>query len=1069
MIVDAQFYTGSNQPFGQNRVQYNSFAWQRYNFQEFEIYFTVSGKSTAIYTAKSAHKFKQVIERKLDIDLTDKLQIIVYNSLTEFRQSNIGLTNNENTNIGGVTQLSDNKLFVYFDGSHEHLDEQIKKGLSEVAFNKIIYGNNWREAIKSSTTVSMPAWFKPGLLAYLKQDWNTDIDNRVKDAVMSGKFKNLNWLEGEDAELAGVALWNYISSVYGEKMIPNIIYLTRVSKNVESGFLFSIGATIDNVVAGVIHYYRSRYIEDDMSKQAITLEEVPVKTKKRYTKYTQFKVSPDGKYASYVTYELGQYRVWIKDLTRGKTRKIGQGSYRLDRIPDYSFPVTVWHPSSTTFVYSEERKGKLVLNLYDVASKKTDTRTILRLQKILSMNYSPDGKKMIFSAVSKGQTDIYLYNPIGNSQKQLTHDFYDDFQPNFVNNGTQIIFASTRPDDTLRKEKKPKIEFQNATTDLFVLDIEHPKLRLQRITKTPFANESYPAEYSKGNYTYLSDETGIRNRYRAYYDSTISSIDTSIHYRYFSVSEQLTNFDRNILEFSTIKSRENYTYLILKDGEYHFYTSSFSKDSAVEPDDVKYTKFMKSVLLKNDAYEENITPTESEDDEEQKKGEIDINNYQFEEDVQKKDVETETIEVVFSEDTQPIKTVKNTGKEEQKDSIDFKLPRQELYETNFTINQMVAQIDNAFLTPTYQRYDGEGYRNSGFNELIKVGASDLFEDYRLIGGFKLPVNLNNTEYLLVFEDLKSRLDKKYLLSRRTFKQVGQNYVEKKQTLLFKYALKYPINEVASLRLTSNLRYDRDVLLSTEQATLTYPTQHDYFGGLKMEYIYDNARKKGLNILDGTRLKLWGEFYHQLDKEKTDFFVLGADVRHYQKIHRSFYWASRIATSTSFGHQKLLYYMGGVDNWLFAKFDNSVVPSATQGYQFQTIATPMRGFFQNTRNGNSFAVINNELRLPIFKYFSKKPIKSDFLENFMIIGFGDVGTAWTGSNPYDTKNSFNTTIVKGANYEIILKNQKEPIVYGYGGGLRSRIFGYYVRFDIAWGVDDHILLKPVKYLSLSLDF
>jgi hypothetical protein len=1062
--VFTQFYTGSNQPFGQNRVQYNSFMWQRYNFEEFEIYFTASGKNTAIYTAKSAHKYLAEIEKRLDVELEDQLQIVVYNTLSEFRQSNIGLTNDENSNIGGVTQTSGEKLFVYFDGVHEHLDQQIKKGISEVIINKIMYGDNWREAIKNSTMLALPSWFKEGLLAYLKQDWNTAIDNKVKDAITSGKFKNLNWLEGEDAELAGIALWNYIATVYGEKMIPNIIYLTRISRNVESGFLFTIGASLNNISSNFVHYYRQRYQIDDQNKQNIPTEPLPIKTKKRYTTYQQFKISPDEKYASFVTYELGQYKVWVEELATKKRKKIGQGSYRLDRIPDYTYPVTTWHPGSEVFAYIEERKGNLQLNLYDVNEKKKQHRNILRLQKVLSMSYSPDGRKMVFSAVAKGQSDIYIYNPIGNSQKQITNDIYDDLNPQFVNNATQVIFSSNRTSDTLRFESKPNIALHGYNHDIFIINISQPSLRLQQITKTPFAHETQPMEYQTNNYTYLSNENGITNRYRAYYDSTISSIDTSIHYRYFSVAEQLTNFDRSIIEFSTIASKKSYTYTIYKDGKYHFHKGRFDQDTPVENDNITFTHFMDGVLRSNKALPKpkstfNTESTATDPNE------IDINNYQFDEDIQP---EIEKVEVKFEEDTSPIKVIEQQ-KTIEKDSITFKLPRQELYATNFTINKIVSQLDNAFLTPSYQRYDGGGYRNSGFNELIQVGAADLFEDYRLIGGFKIPLNLNNTEYLVAFENLKRRLDKKYLASRRSFREIDQFNVKKIQTYEFKQALKYPFNEIASARLTSGLRYDRNITLSTEPVSLTTPSINDYFGNLKLEFIYDNVRKKGLNILDGMRFKLWGEFNHQLDKKQTDFFVLGADIRHYQKIHRTFYWASRLATSTSFGNQKLIYYLGGVDNWLFAKFDNSVIPSATQGYEFQTIATPMRGFFQNTRNGNSFAVLNNELRFPVVKYFSKKPIKSNFLENLMFIGFGDIGTAWTGTNPYDPENSFNTTIVNGANYEIIIKNQKEPIAYGYGFGARSKIFGYYVRFDMAWGIDDNVRLKPVRYLSLSLDF
>ena len=112
-----------------------------------------------------------------------------------------------------------------------------------------------------------------------------------------------------------------------------------------------------------------------------------------------------------------------------------------------------------------------------------------------------------------------------------------------------------------------------------------------------------------------------------------------------------------------------------------------------------------------------------------------------------------------------------------------------------------------------------------------------------------------------------------------------------------------------------------------------------------------------------------------------------------------------------------------------------------------------------------------MNVPIFKYLYKRPIRSDFAQNFQIIAFGDVGTAWTGPDPYSDKNSLNTTIIGTATSPLLitLKTQHNPIVGGYGWGMRSRIFGYFVRLDRAWGVQDGIVLKPLWQISLSLDF
>ncbi|MBL0043835.1 MAG: hypothetical protein IPP33_05290 [Flavobacteriales bacterium] len=67
-------------------------------------------------------------------------------------------------------------------------------------------------------------------------------------------------------------------------------------------------------------------------------------------------------------------------------------------------------------------------------------------------------------------------------------------------------------------------------------------------------------------------------------------------------------------------------------------------------------------------------------------------------------------------------------------------------------------------------------------------------------------------------------------------------------------------------------------------------------------------------------------------------------------------------------------MGGVDNWLFPKVNADNPIDATQNYFYQSLVLPVRGFFYNTRNGNSFAVMNTELRVPIFKYLLNKPIR-----------------------------------------------------------------------------------------------
>ena len=128
-----------------------------------------------------------------------------------------------------------------------------------------------------------------------------------------------------------------------------------------------------------------------------------------------------------------------------------------------------------------------------------------------------------------------------------------------------------------------------------------------------------------------------------------------------------------------------------------------------------------------------------------------------------------------------------------------------------------------------------------------------------------------------------------------------------------------------------------------------------WGALKGELIYDNTREIEVNIPQGTRFKVFGEYYYQLN-QNGNMVSLGLDARHYLRIDRCFIWANRFAAATSFGHDKIIYYMGGVDNWIGAKFNQNIPIDYSQNYAYQTLATNMRGFDQNIRNGNSFMVL-----------------------------------------------------------------------------------------------------------------
>lgn len=1083
----AQFYRGSFQEFGKNRVQYDEFIWFKYKFEKYNVYFYAGGKDVATYTAMSIKKTLGELEEFFDYYIETKMHFVIYNKLGHYRQSNIGLADeNQDQNIGGVTRIAGSKVFLYYEGVHADLDKQIRAGIAEIVINHMMFGDNWKEMVKNSTLLTLPDWYKEGLVSYASEPWSVRIDNRVRDGIMTEKYEKFNRLSGIDAKYAGHSLWHYIAENYGHGVIPNILYMSRISRNIESGFLFVLGVSLKTLMEESLMYYKSRYEFDDEIRKLPDTSPVPVKVKSNRI-YNQLKINSDGNKTAFATNQLGKYKVWMIDNQRGKKKKVAKGGFKLDRITDYSFPLLAWHPSGKELAVITEKKGQILLTLHSSENRKKRKKPIFKLEKVLDFSYSDDGKKLVFSAISKGQTDLYVYKVASNVQERLTNDLFDDLNPRFINNSNDIIFSSNRDNDTL--DVLGDAESLKNNKDIFILHYSSHKKILRRVTSTVEVDENQPAAYDdSGRFTFLSDEYGIVNRYLGHFDSTISHIDTAFHYRYFTKSIPITNYSRNIIEQDINLKANKYAEVVYADGKYQLFVSDILTDplsmnleimdTEYRERQIKEEKLTKKEKQQPHSIEKKTDDTqystvkvfeENEDVKEVDPAYIDINDYKFEDEKDKLNRKEKKNNKTMSR----FITLTSDGRNLLKEDIE--LPKQLNYNLAFATTDVITKFDFDFANQLYQRYTGIGscpYVNPGMGAVVKFALKDLFEDHQVEGGFRYSFNSNSTEYFLSLENRKKRMDKKYVFQRQTIKtsdgiSLFQGYIHQA-----KYILKYPLNEVASVRGTFNLRYDRSITESTDAYNLQLPDEHIIWNGAKLEFVFDNTISKGLNLYNGLRCKLFAEYYKEISKSETDIKIIGLDARHYLKIHRDLIWANRLSASTSFGNRKLVYYMGSVDNWIVLT-DNprceDTQVATDQNYYFQTLATPLRGFIQNKRNGNSFVLINSELRLPIFKYILNRPIKSDFVSNFQAIVFGDLGTAWNGKHPWSEENAFNTEVIEKYPITITIKNQKEPVVGGYGLGVRSRLWGYFVRLDYAWGVEDGVVQKPILYFSLGLDF
>jgi len=400
----------------------------------------------------------------------------------------------------------------------------------------------------------------------------------------------------------------------------------------------------------------------------------------------------------------------------------------------------------------------------------------------------------------------------------------------------------------------------------------------------------------------------------------------------------------------------------------------------------------------------------------------------------------------------------------------------------FKLDEFITRVDNEVL------FEGLESVADGVNEaevqqtgiLFKGVAKDIFEDFNIETGVRIPTDFRGSEFFVVLDDRRKRIDKKYALYRKQRTEVINGLGDRMRELTWigLHRWSYPFDTYRSVRVTGQLRLDKNFLLHRDNLSREAPFLDEKRASAKLEYVFDNTLDIDLNLYHGTRYKFYLEAINRFDFEVGNDFrfdlsegfttVIGFDARHYEPLLRHSIIALRSAGAVSFGSENILYYVGGTDGWITPRFEESTPVPANTTFAYQTVAPNLRGFDHNVRNGQSFFLASAELRIPFFKYLSPRELKSSFLRNIQFVGFTDLGSAWHGILPNDDNSPAAQTTLTAPNVNVLLDLDRSVFAYSYGAGARINLLGYFVRADYAWGIDGDVRTN-VLHISLGTDF
>lgn len=1125
--------------YGKNRVQYTrAFAdWSEYESENFITYWYGEGRFIGQAAAQIAETEYDAVQRLLEYRLNSKIEIIVYTDLTAVHQTNIGSDEIFQTHTEGVKVVG-SKMFVYFNGDHTHLRRQVREGTAAVFLNAMIFGSSFQEILQNAIALNLPEWYKQGLVSYASEDWSVERDDRMRAYFQHKKIKNFNRWAAAEPRLAGHAFWQYMALQFGKANVSNLLYLTRINRDLGDAVLYVVGSDFKTLSANCLDYYKKRY-ENDL-KEATKVENLSfLKIKNKHkAAITQVKMSPDGQRLAYVLNENGLWQVCIYDLkTHKKQRILRGGAINKHQATDYNYPLVAWTTDNQRVGIVYEKKDVIKILDYNTSDGKREKSDFQPdFQRVYSIDFI-NPREFVFSAARSGFSDIFTYNISNKNYKRITQDFWDDLDPHFTTilGKKGILFASNRQTERYDIAKLDTI-LPTGKFDIFWLNLEDTAHTLVQVTHSPDADERNPMTLDSTFFSFLSNESGVGNRQVAYIKDVLIRTDTVFYFRDATAArDSFVTLQDSIRKenFPKFKIDSSVLLPIYKKIAFTHNTTNYNHSIATQhsaPRVGKYvetykSKFVPRVRLVTVPTDSAKTPTMSGywyQQQRQKtlekhhtttptviknrvvlpvadtfpksdKPKRYIFQSEFEDTDTEKIADTDAAATQTVENIPPSVSAQNselaTAVSEKK-VITFKQNRIIPYRLKFRMDDYSTRASNSPLYPELESYaaNPQDAIAPPMGILSKMNFKELLEDYQIEFGVRMPLTFNGYESYAFFDNRKKRFDYRYALYHRSqrFTDFAGNFDARKarsQTTLGQFITRYPLSMYSRLQGVASMRLDKYSDLSTDSLTLVRLSQSTQRVGIKLEYIFDNTEDIDMNVKSGTRAKIWADVMKPFQFDFTDSLIfnikngymgiLAFDARHYVRVLKHSVFAVRFAGATSIGTQRTLYYMGSTDNAIFGGGFSDFVSIPQGDYAFRAPAPNMRGFKRNVRNGTSYALINTELRIPIFKYLSSKPI-NNFWRNIQLVGFADVGTAWHGSSPYNDDNPLNTVLVPanptaGTPVVLTVNYFKDPLVGGVGAGVRMSLFGYIIRADYAWGIETKRLQKPMLHVSMGVDF
>ena len=1014
---------GHAQQFGKNKVQYESFDWRYIQSEHFDVYFNKGAERIAEFTAETAEAALASIQEHWNYTLEGRITIVTYRSHNNFQQTNV-TTGLPEESLGGFTEFFKNRVVIPFTGNYESYRHVVHHELTHAVNLRFFYGTGFQSILIGASTSNIPLWFSEGLAEYESRGgWDVEADMFMRDATISGYLPNIDMLGGYFAYKGGQSVFYYLDRRYGSEKVGEFVNKVRNTRDVERALRSAVGVEMEEFNRDWQNWLRRIYWP------TVADLKPPDEIGEALTEHREWRnfvnngagISPEGERVAFLSDRADYFDVWLLDIESGDFDRLlrGERSGGFEQLKWLDARIS-WSPNGKNITFATKAGRRDAVYVLDVNKREITDSYQFELDGIFNPVYSPDGQKIAFVGLKDGASDIYYLNLSNRELVRVTNDPFSDDDPTWTADSKEIVFVSDRQDS---------IRVNGYDTDLKMWKMYYRQMDIYRIvpgddyasrvTATQ-TTERTPTYTPDGKFMiYSSDENGIWNLYRR-------DLETN-------ETVPFTNCLTGCLQPSHSLNTQRLVFTSFFEGGYDVYLIKNAIESPGLP--LTPTNFRKR------GTPEPRTMSDTTEAVEGTTLEIRDNtrtyaNYVFR---QGEQIDAEADDQVLGD---TVSTRQEGGGFFSKK-----------YKVKFT-------PDFVYATAAYSSFFGAQGTGQILlsdvmgNNLIFINT-DLYYDFN---------NLDNSNFSAQYFYLPRRVNYGVGLFRYVYYLDAGNVRD--QTIQTEINLAFPFSKYTRTELNlGGYAVDRSRWFGEPIQDYRYESRRRVLLP-ELAYVHDTVLWGSVGPANGSRYRFSYSYSPKLGENKgsdrafAEFYTAKGDVRNYIRLGRDYTWASRLTAGLSGGPDRQRFFLGGVSNWINRRFENNEIPTdEIDIFYFSSFITPFRGgdYFEQRGTGSRFFLTNQEFRFPLIRYLQLGwPLPLGFRD---IRGslFTDVGAAWNDEN-------FKFTLEDAEGKRRLADPQ-----VAYGLGIRSWVWFFILRWDVAWSTDMVDTSRPRYYFSIGAEY